>query len=130
VDPVVVSAVVAAVSAVVGPPVTWHITRRRTDTATVELTEAQAEQIRAQIWASINDTLRAEIIRLQGRITDLEQRLAALDAALRAKDVQLAGVQAERDQLRIQLAAAVAHLQERERQVEQLRAQLAVRRNP
>lgn len=118
----VTAAWIASAAAVVGPIVTWAVTRRRVDAATVELTEAQAEEIRGQVWARLNDDLRSEIIRLQGRITDLETRLASLDAALRAKDTELAAVQAERDQLRIQLAAAQAELQAKEREIGDLKA--------
>jgi chromosome segregation ATPase len=124
-DPAVTAAWIASAAAVVGPLVTWAVTRRKVDSATVELTDAQAEQIRGQVWAQLNDTLRAEIIRLQGRITDLETRLTALDLETRKKGEELAATQAERDQLRIQLAAAHAELQAKEREIGDLKQALA-----
>lgn len=113
---------VAAVAAVLGPPITWALTRRRESAATVELTEAQAEQIRTSIYDKLVDRMQGEITRLQGRVAELEHRLSALDLALREKSAELVGVQAERDQLRIQLAAAHAELQAREREIGDLKA--------
>lgn len=126
-DPAVAAAWIASAAAVVGPIITWAVTRRRVESATVQLTDAQAEQLRGQVWAQLNDTLRAEIIRLQGRITELEHRLTALDLALREKSSELAAVQAERDALRVQMAEAHARLQEREREIGDLKAALAGR---
>jgi chromosome segregation ATPase len=123
-DPTVAAAVVAGAAAVIGPPITWAITRRRVDRAGVELTEAQAEQIRSEVWARLNATLRDEIARLQTRVTELESRLAVLDRALQQRDAELAAVQAERDSLRVRLAEAHAHLQEREREIGDLKAAL------
>lgn len=127
VDSTIAAAVVAAAAAVVGPPLTWLLTRRRVDTAQVELTEAQAEQIRGKVWLDLNDTLRAEMIRLQGRITGLETRLASLDRALRETSAELAATQAERDGLRIQLAVAQAELKAKEREIGDLKTALASR---
>jgi hypothetical protein len=126
-DPAVIAAGIAAGAAVLGPPITWWLTRRPSDQATIELTEEQAEQIRGQVWKQLNDDLRAEIIRLQGRITDLETRLASLDAALMAKTAELAAAQAERDALRVQLAVAQAQLQAKEREIGDLKALLGRR---
>ena len=61
-------------------------------------------------------------------MSELEHRLGQLDMALREKSAELVGVQAERDQLRIQLAAAHAELQAREREIGDLKAALAVPR--
>jgi predicted RNase H-like nuclease (RuvC/YqgF family) len=128
VDTAVTSAIVAAAAAVLGPPITWALTgRRRESAATVELTEAQADQIRTGIYDKIVEQLRGEIGRLQGRVSELEHRLGQLDLALREKSAELVGVQAERDQLRIQLAAAHAELQAREREIGDLKAALAAR---
>lgn len=127
-DPAVTAAVVAAAAAVLGPPVTWVLTgRRRESAATTELSEAQADQIRQSIYDKLVEQLRGEIGRLQTRVAELEHRLAALDQALREKSAELVGVQAERDQLRIQLAAAHAELQAREREIGDLKAALAAR---
>lgn len=128
-EPAVTAALVAAGAALLGPPITWVLARRR-DRATIELTEEQAEQIRGQVWKQLNDDLRAEIIRLQGRITDLETRLASLDAALMAKTAELAATQAERDALRVQLAVAQAELQAKEREIGDLKAMLGRRPEP
>lgn len=125
-DPTVTAAVVAATAAVIGPPLTWLLTRKQRS-ATIELTEEQAEQIRGQVWKQLNDDLRAEIIRLQGRINDLETRLASLDRALRETSAQLAATQAERDSLRTQLAVARAQLEAREREIGDLKAAFAGR---
>lgn len=125
-DPALGVAVVAAAASVLGPPITWALTRRRESAATVELTEAQADQIRQSIYDRLVEQLHGEITRLQGRVADLEARLAQLDLALREKSAELVGVQAERDQLRIQLAAKQAELQAREREIGDLRAALAV----
>ncbi|MFI6762708.1 hypothetical protein ACIBF5_26605 [Micromonospora sp. NPDC050417] len=121
-DPTVAAAAVAGAAAVIGPLITWAVTRRRVDTAQIELTEAQAEQIRGQVWSQLNDTLRSEIIRLQGRITTLETRLSSLDLALRQTSEALAAAQAERDSLRTQLAVARAELAAREREIGDLKA--------
>jgi len=127
-DPAVTAAVVAAAAAVIGPPITWALTgRRREAAATVELNEAQADQIRQSIYDRLVEQLRGEITRLQGRVTELEHKLGQLDLALREKSAELVGVQAERDQLRIQLAAAHAELQAREREIGDLKAALAAR---
>lgn len=123
-DPAVTAAIVAAGAAVTGPPITWVITRRRADQTTIELNEEQVQLIRGHVWQQLNDDLRAEIIRLQGRITDLETRLASLDAALMAKTAELAATQAERDALRMQLAVAQAELQAKEREIGNLKAML------
>lgn len=125
-DPTLGAAMVAAAAAVLGPPLTWALTRRRESAATVELTEAQAEQIRTSIYDRLVEQLQGEITRLQGRVADLENRLAQLDLALREKSAELIGVQAERDQLRIQLAAAHAELHARDREIGDLRAALRV----
>lgn len=121
----------AVVAAIVGPPltgaITWAFTRRQSR-ATVELTEAQADQIRQAIYDQLVEQLRGEITRLQGRVSDLEQRLSSLDLALREKSAELVGVQAERDQLRIQLASAHAELQAREREIGDLKAMIATQR--
>ena len=120
--------IIAIVVAVVGPPLTWALTRRKESAATVELTEVQADQIRQSIYDRLVEQLRGEITRLQGRVSELEHRLGQLDMALREKSAELVGVQAERDQLRIQLAAAHAELQAREREIGDLKAALAVPR--
>lgn len=124
-DPALTVAFISAGAAIIGPPVTWALTRRRVDRATVELTEEQAEQIRGQVWRQLNDDLRAEIIRLQGRITDLESRLASLDSALREKSAELAATQTERDSLRVQLAVATAQLEAKEREIGDLKGMVA-----
>lgn len=127
-DAAVTAAVVAAAAAIVGPPATWWLTgRRRELAATVQLTEVQADQIRQGIYDKLVEQLRGEITRLQGRVSELEHRLGQLDHALREKSAELVGVQAERDQLRIQLAAAHAELQAREREIGDLKAALAAR---
>lgn len=127
-DSAVTAAVVAAAAAILGPPATWLLTGRRRETAaTVELTEAQADQIRQTILDQLVAQLRGEITRLQGRVSELEHRLGQLDLALREKSAELVGVQAERDQLRIQLAAAHAELQAREREIGDLKATIAAR---
>jgi chromosome segregation ATPase len=124
-DPVVLAAIIAGGSGVLGGSagggmLGWALTRRQRH-ATVELTEEQAEQIRGQVWKQLNDDLRAEIIRLQSRVNDLEARLASLDLALREKAVELAATQAERDSLRVQLAVAQAQLEAREREIGDLK---------
>lgn len=126
-DAAVTAAVVAAAAAILGPPATWLLTGRRQTAATVELTEAQADQIRQTILDQLVAQLRGEITRLQGRVSELEHRLGQLDLALREKSAELVGVQAERDQLRIQLAAAHAELQAREREIGDLKATIAAR---
>lgn len=132
VDPVVVGAYLTAVTALLGPPIKRYLTRREVAATVdltktqVELTEAQAEQIRTAIYDQLVDSLHGEIARLQGRVADLEARLAQLDLALREKSAELVGVQAERDQLRIQLGAALAELQARDREVTDLKAMLAL----
>lgn len=118
------AAIVVASVSLVGTGVTlWA--NRGSRRASTELTEEQAEEIRSKVWLSLNDSLRAEIIRLQARITEMEGRLAKLDDALREKTAELAAVQAERDQLRIELAAARTELTAREREIGDLKAQLA-----
>jgi predicted RNase H-like nuclease (RuvC/YqgF family) len=120
----------AEVAAIAGPPltavVTWFLARRQTK-STVELNEAQADQIRQTIYDQLVARLQGEITRLQGRVTELEQRLSVLDLALREKSAELVGVQAERDQLRVELAAALAELQAKEREISDLKAALIAR---
>lgn len=123
-DPGVVAAIVGGAAGLGGTGLGLLVGRKQR-AATVELTEDQAEEIRAKIWRQLNDDLRAEIIRLQGRITDLETRLASLDLALREKTAELAATQAERDALRTQLAVAQASLAEREREIGDLKAIVA-----
>lgn len=131
-DPVVVGAYVAAATALLGPPLKRYLTRREVAATVdltqvqVELTEAQAEQIRTAIYNQLVDQLNGEIARLRDRVADLETRLTQLDMALREKSAELVGVQAERDQLRIQIAAAVAELAARDREIADLKAMLAL----
>ena len=125
-DPTVQAAIVTAGGLLVGA-LAGHVAGRRGRDATVELTEAQADQIRTSIYDKLVAQLQGEITRLQGRVSELEHRLSQLDLALREKSAELVGVQAERDQLRIQLAAAHAELQAREREIGDLKAALAVR---
>jgi chromosome segregation ATPase len=128
-DPVVLSAIIAGVlgSTAGGGLLGWALTHKQRN-ATVELTDAQADQIRQDIYERLVAQLKGEIGRLQSRVSDLEQRLAVLDAALAAKSAELAGTQAERDGLKMQLAAATAEIQAKEREIGDLKAVLAGQR--
>ncbi|HEY9418210.1 MAG TPA: hypothetical protein VIQ30_25905 [Pseudonocardia sp.] len=131
-DPVVLAAVIAGGSGVIGGSagggvLGWALTRRQRN-ATIELTDAQADQIRQDIYEKLVAQLKGEIGRLQARVADLEQRLAVLDAALAAKSAELAGTQAERDALKMQLAVAHNEMQAKEREIGDLKAVLASQR--
>lgn len=131
-DPVVLAALIAGGAGILGGSaggglLGWVLTRKQRS-ATVELTDAQADQIRQDIYERLVEQLRGEIGRLQARVGDLEQRLAVLDAALAAKSAELAGTQAERDGLKMQLAAATAELQAKEREIGDLKSMLAGQR--
>lgn len=123
-DPGVLAAIVGGGTGLLGT-FAGLLVGRRQRSATVELTEEQAEQIRASVWKQINDELRDELRRLRERVTDLETRLASLDLAHREQSAELAATQAERDALRTQLAVAQAALAEREREIGDLKATVA-----
>lgn len=118
-----------SIGIVVGGAVTWLTTRKQSN-ATVELNEAQAEQIRQSVYDKIIVRLEGEISRLTNRVTELESRLSHFDTALREKSQELIAVQTERDQLRVQLAATQAELQAREREIGELRTAMAAFTTP
>ncbi|WP_320069746.1 hypothetical protein [Micromonospora sp. RTGN7] len=110
-DPAVISAVVGGVAALLGLPITWWLARRN-NSATAELTEAQAEQVRTQIWAQLQTSLREEVARLHRQLADVSARLATIELALVEKSAQLRATEIERDRLREEKAALTAELHE------------------
>lgn len=110
-DPAVVAVAVTAAASLLAHPITWRLARRN-NTATAELTEAQAEQVRTQIWAQLQTSLAGEVDRLQQQLAAVGARLAVVESALIEKSGQLRAAEIERDRLREDKAALTAELAE------------------
>lgn len=110
VDPATAGIITAAAS-LLAHPITWRLARRNNNAA-AELTEAQAEQVRTEIWARLQTSLAGEIDRLQRQLADVGTRLAVVEAALVEKSAQLRAAEIERDRLREDKAALTAELAE------------------
>ncbi|SCL15027.1 hypothetical protein [Micromonospora inyonensis] len=124
-----------------------HILGRRLRAAQIKQTEAQAEQLKVQtalvrqdIYQQLTDDLRNELARVKAdldttreslRITSAEEeRLRTRVLELESRVAELASVREERDRLRIDLAARDATIQELQRQVGDLKVQLALTNSP
>jgi len=94
---------------------------RRLRRATADLSEAQADEITERIYGRIVERLEAEVARLTAQVGTLEQKVAALDEALRNRTAELLLVRAERDAAVAELARARAQLDEREARLKQAR---------
>lgn len=106
-DPTVLVAVVGAAGSLLAHPVTW-VLGRRSAAAAAELTDAQAERVRTEIWTQLQTSLASEVERLQGQLTQVMSRLALVEAALMERSAQLRATEIERDALRTERAALAA----------------------
>ncbi|OKI47242.1 hypothetical protein [Micromonospora sp. CB01531] len=142
---VIVALVAAAgtVGAGVTGTVVAHLLGRRLRAAQAAQSTAQTEQIKTQtallrqdIYQQLTDDLRQELARVKAdlettreslRITSSEEeRLRGRVLELESRVAELATVRDERDRLRIDLAAREATISELQRQVADLKVQLAV----
>ncbi|MEU8264491.1 hypothetical protein AB0C02_28195 [Micromonospora sp. NPDC048999] len=145
-DPAVLSALIGAGGVIVGGLVTGpavaKVLGRRMEEAQRLQVQSQAEQVRAQteairqgIYEQLTTDLRSEIDRLKTELADARQslritsdeaeRLRARVLELESRVAELTTVQAERDRLRSDVAARDATIHELQRQVGDLKAQLA-----
>jgi chromosome segregation ATPase len=141
-----------ATAAMVGP-IVGHVLSRRQRATQQALTEAQAEQmtvqtglLRQDIYQQITDDLGAELTRVKAelqdardslrrtsaeaeglrlRVVELESRIAQLTSAEQHLSAELRAAQSERDQLRIQIAAKEATISALQREIGDLKDQVA-----
>lgn len=140
---IAMAAAVGAVGSGVGGITATHILGRRLRAAQITQAKAQTKQIEAQaaligqdIYQQITADLRDELARVKAdlestreslRLTSTEEeRLRARVLELESRVVELSHVREERDRLRIDLAAREATITELQRQVADLKVQLAV----
>lgn len=126
-DPTVTVAIVTAGASLLAQPLTWWLARRKNHAevraveAAAEVSEVQAEQMRADIWAKLQTSLtaeldrqraaaHAEIDRLGRQLREVSTRLATVELALVEKSAKLRATEIERDRLREREAALTAEV--------------------